>query len=121
MDWEYDGVGNKTKETRADNAFRSWDYDVPNRITHAIDWRMITAEPAITTSRPARSALSSAASRPVWTEISRRKAELTASEVFTDPRNSRNSSTSDMREGADSLLSLKRFKDPGHERLLIPF
>ena len=49
MNWEYDGVGNKLKETRADDAFRSWDYDVPNRITHAIDWRMSVAEPAITT------------------------------------------------------------------------
>jgi RHS repeat-associated protein len=49
MTWEYNGVGNKTKETRADNAFRSWDYDIPNRITHAIDWRLSTSEPAITT------------------------------------------------------------------------
>src|SRR5438874_5056417 len=49
MNWEYDPMGNKTKETRADNAFRSWDYDIPGRIAHAIDWRMSTAEPAITT------------------------------------------------------------------------
>ena len=49
MNWEYDGVGNKRKETRADNAFRSWIYDVPNRTTYATDWRMSTAEPAITT------------------------------------------------------------------------
>src|SRR6267154_4197655 len=49
MDWEYDGVGNKTKETRADGAFRSWDYDIPNRVTHAIDWRMSTAEAPVTT------------------------------------------------------------------------
>jgi RHS repeat-associated protein len=49
MSWVYDGVGNKTKETRADDAFRSWEYDIPNRITRAVDWRMSTAETAITT------------------------------------------------------------------------
>ncbi|MEY2510602.1 MAG: hypothetical protein QOE26_1365 [Verrucomicrobiota bacterium] len=49
MTLEYDGVGNKTKETRADNAFRSWIYDIPNRITSAIDWRLSASEPAITT------------------------------------------------------------------------
>src|SRR5205085_3209249 len=49
MNWVYDGVGNKLKETRADNAFRSWEYDIPNRITRAIDWRMSASEPAITT------------------------------------------------------------------------
>ncbi|HZE57539.1 MAG TPA: RHS repeat-associated core domain-containing protein [Chthoniobacterales bacterium] len=49
MNWEYDPIGNKTKETRADNAFRNWDYDIPGRIAHAIDWRMSTAEPAIIT------------------------------------------------------------------------
>src|SRR2546423_118327 len=49
MEWQYDGVGNKLKEIRADNAFRSWEYDIPNRITRAIDWRMSTAELAITT------------------------------------------------------------------------
>jgi RHS repeat-associated protein len=32
MNWEYDYVGNKTRETRADNAFRSWDYDSMNRL-----------------------------------------------------------------------------------------
>jgi YD repeat-containing protein len=50
MNWEYDPVGNKKKETRADNAFRSWDYDSMNRLAHAIDWRMNVSEPAITTS-----------------------------------------------------------------------
>jgi RHS repeat-associated protein len=49
MNWEYDAVGNKRKETRADNAFRSWDYDSMNRLAHAIDWRMNVSDPAITT------------------------------------------------------------------------
>jgi RHS repeat-associated protein len=49
MNWEYDLVGNKTKETRADNAFRSWDYDSMNRLYHAIDWRMNASETAVTT------------------------------------------------------------------------
>ena len=49
MNWEYDGVGNKLKETRADNAFRSWDYDSMNRLAHVIAWRMSTAEPTVTT------------------------------------------------------------------------
>ena len=31
------------------NAFRSWDYAPMNRLFHAIDWRMSTAEPATTT------------------------------------------------------------------------
>jgi YD repeat-containing protein len=48
MAWEYDGVGNKLKETRADNAFRSWDYAPMNRLFHAIDWRMSASEPATT-------------------------------------------------------------------------
>jgi RHS repeat-associated protein len=39
MNWEYDAVGNKRKETRADNAFRSWDYDSMNVLSHAYDWR----------------------------------------------------------------------------------
>jgi RHS repeat-associated protein len=38
MNWKYDGVGNKMKETRADGAFRSWDYDSVNRLSHAYDW-----------------------------------------------------------------------------------
>jgi RHS repeat-associated protein len=49
MDWQYDAVGNKMKETRADNAFRSWEYDVPNRITRAVDWRMNESEPRVVT------------------------------------------------------------------------
>ena len=49
MNWEYDPVGNKTRETRADGAFRSWDYDIPNRINHVIDWRKSLSDPAITT------------------------------------------------------------------------
>jgi RHS repeat-associated protein len=49
MNWEYDGLGNTTKETRADNAFRGWDYDSMNRLCHAIDWRTSTSDPAITT------------------------------------------------------------------------
>src|ERR1700686_1062307 len=49
MNWEYDGVGNKTKEIRADDAFRGWDYDSMNRLWHAIDWRMSSSDPAITT------------------------------------------------------------------------
>src|SRR5207237_9200898 len=49
MNWEYDGVGNKLKETRADNGFRSWEYDIPNRITRAIDWRMNLSETAVIT------------------------------------------------------------------------
>src|SRR6266404_3586995 len=32
MDWEYDGVGNKTKETRADGASQSWIPDSMNRL-----------------------------------------------------------------------------------------
>jgi YD repeat-containing protein len=32
MNWVYDGVGNKLKETRANEAFRSWDYDSMSRL-----------------------------------------------------------------------------------------
>ena len=39
MNWEYDGVGNKKKETRADDVFRSWDYNSMNQLWHAYDWR----------------------------------------------------------------------------------
>jgi RHS repeat-associated protein len=39
MNWKYDGVGNRTKETRADDTFRSWDYDSMNGLWHAYDWR----------------------------------------------------------------------------------
>jgi YD repeat-containing protein len=49
LEWQYDGVGNKLKETRADDAFRSWVYDIPNRTTYAIDWRLSVSEPAVTT------------------------------------------------------------------------
>ncbi|MEN3368854.1 MAG: hypothetical protein V7609_997 [Verrucomicrobiota bacterium] len=42
--WEYDGVGNKKKETRPDTSFRTWDYDTMNRLWHAYDWR--TVDPA---------------------------------------------------------------------------
>jgi RHS repeat-associated protein len=49
MDWEYDEAGNKKKETRADNAFRSWKYDTMNRLSEATDWRMGGWEPAVTT------------------------------------------------------------------------
>jgi RHS repeat-associated protein len=50
MEWEYDGVGNKKKEIRADNAFRTWEYNDPmNRLTKTIDWRMSAAEPAVAT------------------------------------------------------------------------
>ena len=33
MNWEYDAVGNKRFETRADNATREWRYDSMNRLT----------------------------------------------------------------------------------------
>jgi RHS repeat-associated protein len=40
---EYDPGSNKTKETRHEengvDAFRSWDYDDMNRLSHAYDWR----------------------------------------------------------------------------------
>jgi len=49
MNWEYNAVGNKTKETRTDEGFRTWDYDSMNRLWHATDWRLSTAEPAVTT------------------------------------------------------------------------
>jgi RHS repeat-associated protein len=39
MNWQYDGVGNRVRETRADNTFRSWDYDSMNQLFHAYDWR----------------------------------------------------------------------------------
>ena len=39
----YDDAGNKRSETRADGAFRSWDYDSMNRLWHAYDWR--TSDP----------------------------------------------------------------------------
>ena len=50
MNWEYDGVGNKLKEIRADNAFRTWEYrDGLNRLTKAIDWRMSASEAEVAT------------------------------------------------------------------------
>jgi len=52
MDWEYDVAGNKTKEIRADNAFRTWEYEPINpmsRLTKAVDWRLSTAEPEVAT------------------------------------------------------------------------
>jgi RHS repeat-associated protein len=45
MNWEYDYAGNKIKETRADDAFRSWEYDSVNRLKKTVDWRMSLAEP----------------------------------------------------------------------------
>jgi len=39
MNWNITAVGNKMRETRADNAYRSWDYDTMNRVLHAFDWR----------------------------------------------------------------------------------
>jgi RHS repeat-associated protein len=49
MEWKYDSVGNKTKETRADNAFRIWAYDSMNRLSYTYDWRMSTSEPIVST------------------------------------------------------------------------
>src|SRR5256714_138836 len=52
MEWTYDAVSNKKKETRADNAFRSWEYELVNpmnRLTKAIDWRMSASEPEVHT------------------------------------------------------------------------
>jgi RHS repeat-associated protein len=49
MNWVYDSVGNKLKETRADNAYRSWDYDLMNRVWHAFDWRYSDPSYQITT------------------------------------------------------------------------
>ncbi|MGI9086412.1 MAG: RHS repeat domain-containing protein [Chthoniobacterales bacterium] len=37
--WKYDGVGNKMRETRPDNSFRTWDYDAMTRLWHAYDYR----------------------------------------------------------------------------------
>lgn len=50
IEWVYDGVGNKLRETRADNAFRTWEYNDPmNRLTKIVDWRMSTSEPEVAT------------------------------------------------------------------------
>lgn len=49
---EHDAV-NKRKETRPDNAFRSWDYEPVNpmnRLVQTVDWRMSAAETPRTTS-----------------------------------------------------------------------
>lgn len=47
VNWDYDAVGNKIRETRADNAFRTWHYEAVNplnRLSQTVDWRMSEAE-----------------------------------------------------------------------------